>query len=555
MSNYYLILISLLAPFSLLLYAGVCLKKSSEKTSTTIENASNIGIFGILISIISAFFVYQSGAIQSTLIGAEGLGFSIRLDSLSVSILVMISILAFVILRFSANYMEGDARKSVFFSRLAFTIASVELLILSGNLFQIFVLWIVSSVCLHYLLVFYRNRPQAIAAARKKFIVARLGDISLLVAVILIYSELGTGELDQIFASLGAAASLSTGLIWATILLVFSAVLKSAQFPTHGWLIEVVETPTPVSALLHAGLLNAGPFLMVRLSYLMVESTPASLMLIVIGGFTAMFASVVYLTQPSIKVSLGYSSIAHMGFSLLLCGMGIYSAAILHIVAHSFYKAHSFLTSGSVVEMNKIRKINIPQGGKSALKIGMSIVFALTVYIAFSYFWGLNPTTDFGLLAVGSIIVMGISQVMAATLSGKATFKTIVTSVGIALLVVTSFFTLEHGANTLLDSQIPNTMIFGAAVQWTVIALVSCYSLITVFQLFSYKFENTHFGFKMGVYLRNGFYANVIFDRMIGSLKSEKFKWANLTIQEEELEEKAPHSEITIPNKRVLLSN
>ena len=119
-----------------------------------------------------------------------------------------------------------------------------------------------------------------------------------------------------------------------------TAALKSAQFPSQAWLLEVMETPTPVSALLHAGILNAGIFLVSRFSDIMVMSPIASYMLIIIGTVTALFASSVMLTQANIKTSLGYSSAGHMGFMMIQCGLGAFPLAILHLVAHSFYKAH-----------------------------------------------------------------------------------------------------------------------------------------------------------------------------------------------------------------------
>ncbi|MFT7161053.1 MAG: NAD(P)H-quinone oxidoreductase subunit 5, partial [Bacteroidia bacterium] len=232
----------LLTPILLLLYAlAVVLnvKKSFTLAKRTIES---LGWLGIVVSIMSAIIVFNIGTTQSSLLGWKDVGFAIRLDTLSITMLTMISLLGFIILKFSSNYLDGDSRKHIFLARLATTIASVELLVVSGNLGQLLVCWVLTSVCLHYLLVFYRTRPQAIAAARKKFIVARLGDVSLLIATVLIYLNLGTGDLTKIFDEVQAAGFIDTQLTIATVFLVIAAVLKSAQFPTHGWLIEVVET-------------------------------------------------------------------------------------------------------------------------------------------------------------------------------------------------------------------------------------------------------------------------------------------------------------------------
>jgi NAD(P)H-quinone oxidoreductase subunit 5 len=553
-----LIFVPLIAPFLLLLYAGLSALGISRESGIGKVRAETIGLVGIVITLMSAWIVYLQGTIQSDLLGWAGLGFALRLDVLSVSMLVMIAILGLVILKFSANYLDGERRKGAFFSRLAVTIASVELLILSGNLFQILFFWIITSMCLHSLLVFYRNRPQAVAAARKKFIVARLGDLSLIAAMICIYLSMGTGNLDEIFETTQAADfSMDAALIWATCLLVITAALKSAQFPTHGWLIEVVETPTPVSALLHAGLLNAGPFLMVRMSFLMIESTSASMMLIIIGGSTALIASVIYMTQPSVKVALGYSSVAHMGFSLLLCGFGVYTAALLHVVAHSFYKAHSFLSSGSVVDEVRVRKIGLPKRSGSIGRIALSISLALGIYFLFCYMWGIELSQHFSLMAIGVIIVMGLSQILAATIDSNGGLKAVMLTVGMTLIVSLSFFTLEHGARLLLGSEIPAMKNPAPVIQWMTLGILGCYSAIILLQLLAPRLKSTPFGYHLGIHLRNGFYANVIFDRIIGSLKNEKFKWANLTVKEElEPQESDPSIEkIKILTTEALLNN
>lgn len=527
----------LIAPAMLLLYSFYAARNKTKQNLT--KPLQYLGWIGVLISALSGVLVYQFGTLQSALLGRAGLGFALRLDALSVSMFVMIAILGLVILRYSINYLDGEPRKNVFFARMTATIASVELLVLSGNLVQLFVLWVITSICLHYLLVFYRSRPQAIAAARKKFIVARLGDATLLAASIILYAEFGTGSFEEMFTALRGTASLSTPLSGAAILLVLTAVLKSAQFPTHGWLVKVVETPTPVSALLHAGLLNAGPFLMVRMSFLMAEATTASLLLIIIAGFTALFASVVFLTQPSIKVALGYSSIAHMGFSLLICGFGLYSAALLHVVAHSFYKGHAFLSSGSVIDAVRVRKVNLPKRMGSIGRVGLSIAASIGIFAFFCYLWGIQPAEDFSLMATGAIIVMGLSQVISATLDSKGTLQAILQSAGLALLVALAFFSLESGARSLLSAQIPTHKDPVMAIKIATIAVLAVYSAIVILQLFASRIHK-NWGYTLGVHLRNGLYANVIFDRMIGSLKNEKFKWANLTVQEESEEVYGP---------------
>jgi NAD(P)H-quinone oxidoreductase subunit 5 len=185
-------------------------------------------------------------------------------------------------------------------------------------------------------------------AARKKFIVARLGDAALLAAAVLLVAAYGTADIGAILraARAGAGGNLAC---CAAGLLALAAFLKSAQFPTHGWLTEVMETPTPVSALLHAGVINAGGFLLIRFADVMLLAPGVLAVLLIVGGFTALFGGLVMLTQPAVKTSLAWSTVAQMGFMIFECGLGLFALALLHIVAHSLYKAHAFLASAGQV--------------------------------------------------------------------------------------------------------------------------------------------------------------------------------------------------------------
>ena len=227
------------------------------------------------------------------------------------------------------------------------TIGAVSLLVLSGNLLMFFLAWVMTSFGLHQLLLHYPERTAARRAAWTKFTISRIGDCFLLAAIVMIYREFGTFQFDELFAAAGTTSGDGAAAIaWC---LVLGAVTKSAQFPLHTWLPETMETPTPVSALMHAGIVNAGGYLVIRMSPLIVDTAAALTALAIIGTVTVCFAGIVMLTQTSVKRSLAYSTIAQMGFMMLQCGLGAFSAAMLHIIAHSLYKAHAFLASGSVL--------------------------------------------------------------------------------------------------------------------------------------------------------------------------------------------------------------
>lgn len=479
------------------------------------------GWVALAISVYAIYMVYQYGIAETGLFGLYELGLSLRLDALSVLMFTMIALLAFIIIKFSNNYLDGDERQGVFLGRLSATIASVQLLVLSGNLVILLLTWILTSLTLHQLLIFYKERPRAITAARKKFIAARLGDAFLLIASILLYQEVGSGNLEVIFNYFETALAQNSSsyiMEWTAILMALVAVLKSAQFPTHGWLVEVMETPTPVSALLHAGILNAGPFLMVRMAYVMSPSDMGAVLLICIGGFTAFFASVSFLTQTSIKTALGYSSIAHMGFMLMLCGMGLHAAAMLHLVAHSFYKAHAFLSSGSAVEKIRSSRVTLPSRMGSPLRIIASFAIAILIYAGYSYLWGINLTGQPALFIAGIIIILGLAQIIAPALDSmgyaKAAFGACLMAIGVA----TSFFTLEHLTAFILHSQVPPVLDPGSLILSLMSILLLLFGATVLIQIVGPSVQSRPFWRKLGVHFRNGFYANAAFDRLVGAM-------------------------------------
>jgi NAD(P)H-quinone oxidoreductase subunit 5 len=252
------------------------------------------------------------------------------------------------------------------------------LLVIAGNTLQLALAWIATSVFLHKLLLFYPERVAAQRAARKKWVVSRAGDAALIVATLVLMASYGTGDIASILSA--AAGQATAGTTWVAGLLALAAILKSAQFPTHGWLTEVMETPTPVSALLHAGVINAGGFLLIRFADVMLLSPGVLAVLVMLGGFTALFGGLVMLTQSAVKTSLAWSTVAQMGFMILQCGLALFPLALLHIVAHSLYKAHAFLASGGTVDLVAAIRRPGPVAIPNGLRGGRAFLIALAIY-------------------------------------------------------------------------------------------------------------------------------------------------------------------------------
>lgn len=502
-------------PIAMFLLVGIVPNKPSNLNLLT--NLTRIAsLLAAIVSLIGAVWLFNFGIIDSELIGIYDLGFVIRIDSLSLIMFSMISIIAIVVLRFSYNYLDGDSNQAKFISELALTIGLVQLLVLSGNIFGLFIAWVFTSLALNKLILFYPNRKKARIAGRKKFIVARLGDISLLIALSLIYIEFGSGNLSVIFEELKQTQlhAVSLSLEVAAVLLVLTAALKSAQIPFHGWLIEVMEAPTPVSALLHAGLLNAGPFLMIRFAYLLDVVSIAPVFLFVLGAITALYGALVFTTQPNIKTSLAYSSVAHMGFSMMSCGLGLYAASLLHLVAHSFFKAHSFLSSGSMVEkvITKEASTYSRKGSAGRMIIGFAISVAL--FFLISSFWGVTINSEYQLLIVGGVIFTGVMNLVVNAVDSSNYYRSILKIIGAAVLVLMSFYGLEELTRFTLGTQIPAIAKPGKLMMFLSATMLMVFFITVLIHLLSPILKKGTMYKNLGVHVRNGFYLNLLVDRL-----------------------------------------
>ena len=272
-----------------------------------------------------------------------------HVSAIKLVLLALIALLAVVIWRYSAVALAGEADKPRFMRALTATLTSVVLTLLANHLILFWLGWVAISLSLQQLLLFYPERPRAQLAAHKKALSARLSEALLAGAFMLLYLEFGSADIADITAQL-AGLSVATPLLQgAAVLLVLVALLKCAQLPLHGWLIQVVEAPTPVSALLHAGIVNLGGILLLLFAPLLTLSSIASSLLLVAALISTVLAALIMTTRVSIKVRLAWSTVAQMGLMLVEIALGLYTLALLHLLAHSCYKAYAFLHSGNAV--------------------------------------------------------------------------------------------------------------------------------------------------------------------------------------------------------------
>jgi NAD(P)H-quinone oxidoreductase subunit 5 len=277
----------------------------------------------------------------------------------AVWIAVLVQLLGTVIGAFSARYLEGEAGQPRYVAALGGVLGFVHLLLLADHWVVLIAAWAGVGVAMQRLLCFYPDRPFALLAAHKKRLADRLADALLLVAAALAWNEVGSGAFADLWRHLEAGPP-SLALQASAICLALAVVLRTALLPVHGWLMQVMEAPTPVSALLHAGVVNLGGFVLVRFAPL-VEAVPAARWLLVgLGLATAVLAGLVMLTRVSIKVRLAWSTSAQMGFMVMECGLGLYTLALLHLIGHSLYKAHAFLAASGAVEQARLRMMRVP---------------------------------------------------------------------------------------------------------------------------------------------------------------------------------------------------
>jgi NAD(P)H-quinone oxidoreductase subunit 5 len=283
---------------------------------------------------------------------AHGLSVS-RADVPALTMLLLVTTVGAIILRFSRRYLDGEPGQKSFVRWFLATVAAATVLVGSKHLLVLALAWTATSVSLHQLLMFYGERAEARAVAHKKFLASRVADLAFYGAVAILWERFGTADIDALGARLATLAHVPFSVQLAGVLVVVAVALRSAQLPFHGWLIQVMEAPTPVSALLHAGVVNIGGFLIIRMASMMAHLEGARGLLVCVGTLTALLAGLVMTTRISVKVALAWSTCAQMGFMLLECGLGAYSLALLHLVAHSLYKAHAFLASGRAVEVHR----------------------------------------------------------------------------------------------------------------------------------------------------------------------------------------------------------
>ena len=373
---------------------------------------------------ISLYRLFESGSLVIDL--------TLFVDQLTVLLLLLVTGVSGVVHVYSSRYMLGESRYNRFFAVIALFTSSMISLVMSGNLLMLLISWEVMGICSYMLISHAAERPSACRAATKAFIVNALADIGLTFGIILTFLAFGTLDIQTILAQAEGMQSNTINILgWIGLdfyidplslipfFLFMGAMGKSAQLPFHVWLPLAMEAPSPVSALIHAAtMVNAGPFLLVRLSPLIILSPSAMTFITIIGITTAIFAGMVSLTQSDIKKILAYSTISQIGFMVMACGLGAFAVAIFHLLAHGCYKAFFFLSTGNAlrsVEPGHRHNDHEPHlsEGMEILYGGALLLALIPPFILFSgsyeYLWGItgfvSASIGFKIIALITIFV------------------------------------------------------------------------------------------------------------------------------------------------------
>jgi NADH-quinone oxidoreductase subunit L len=296
-------------------------------------------------------------------VGDFRVGIGVRADAMSAIMLSMVTGVSLLVAVFAAGYMHHDPGYARFFAAVSLFVFSMVMLVLSGSFLQLFVFWEAVGLCSYLLIGFWFRKPSAAAAAKKAFVVNRIGDFGFLVGIFLIWTTFGSMNFADVLGSpekLAEVAAANPERITLICLCLFlGAMGKSAQFPLHVWLPDAMEGPTPVSALIHAAtMVTAGVYMVARCTPLFVLSPDAQVVVSCVGAATALIAAITALTQTDLKRVMAYSTVSQLGYMFMALGAGVggaeaasfaVTAGMFHLFTHAFFKALLFLASGSVM--------------------------------------------------------------------------------------------------------------------------------------------------------------------------------------------------------------
>ncbi len=377
--------------------------------------------------IIASFNWITIGA--APLSGVLNIELGIKIDNVTVIMLFVVNLISMLVHIFSIEYMRGDKRYNRYFAYLGLFTFSMLGIVVTHNLLMMYIYWELVGLSSYLLIGHWFEKKSAADAAKKAFIVNRIGDIGMFIGILILFTQYKTFTFDTIFYQISQGNIPFNSEAWLTaagILIFMGAVGKSAQFPLHVWLPDAMEGPTPVSALIHAAtMVAAGVYLVTRVFVMLTAD--AMLVIAVVGAITSLVAATIALTQNDIKKVLAYSTVSQLGYMIMSLGVGAYVFAFFHLVTHAFFKACMFLGSGSVIHaMHHEQDIRNMGGLRKKLPLTYLTFLISTVAIS-----GIPLTSGF----------LSKDGILAGTLAfGKLTGHWLIPIMGFTVAAMTAFY-------------------------------------------------------------------------------------------------------------------
>jgi NADH-quinone oxidoreductase subunit L len=354
--------------------------------------------------------------------------FQILLDTLSSTMMLIVSGVGGLIVWYSMGYMAGDDEERRYFAYMSLFVFAMLLLVQSGNFLLLLVGWGLVGLASYLLIGFWHHRPEAVAAAKKAFVMNAVGDATFALGLVLLVWKVGSLEFFTVFDDVGSLDSTIVNLV--ALGLLGGAVAKSAQIPLHTWLPDAMEGPTPVSALIHAAtMVTAGVYLLVRASPIFEAAPDVQHLAAWLGALTLLVAGVIALVQWDIKRVIAYSTMSQIGYMFLAAGIGAYGYAIFHLMTHAFFKALLFMSAGLVIHHLDGEQDIRRMGGLKPLMPKTHVAFlvgtlALAGIPIFSGFWSKDGIISSALATGGSLgWMLYIAALLGAFLTGAYAFR------------------------------------------------------------------------------------------------------------------------------------
>jgi NADH-quinone oxidoreductase subunit L len=459
--------------------------KKGDKVRNYFVIAVSVVTAAFAFSLVPSVFFGNGQAVESTIAWIAGINAGVFIDPLSVLFTCLVAFFGLIIAIYSWGYMKGEEGLTRYYFLILLFIGSMIGLVISDNLLQMFIFWEMVGLCSYALVAFWFKRPESVNSGNKVFIMTRIGDISLLAAIGILYMAFGTFSFHGIISDMqlaAAAGTLNTGLMVTVFFLALGgAIAKSAQLPLFTWLYSAMEAPTSVSALLHAAtMVKAGIYLLAR--FILIAAAVAPLMIALqpywlptvawIGVLTAIVGATLALTTTDIKGVLAYSTVSQLGFMMAALGVAVAGAAsvgwfasLFHMVSHAFFEGLGFLLAGGIIHALGTRDMRLMGGLRKAMPVTFALMAIMVITTS-----GLPPFAAFFSkgLVISSVTEVGyLAQAVLLYATAAITFAYVIRMLSLVFMGKESeHLVKQHPHEAPKVMLIPASVLAGLCIVW-----------------------------------------------------------------------------------------